>query len=1361
MLRNSDFHEGNVAPPAPQVWPGLLCGLLILIAGCSNTSSPGLTFLSVTATPATVSVGGAVILHAIVHLSNGSTQDVTSNTQWTLSNPSLATMGNGVLISKATGTLTVQGTYVESAGPSASTAGSTSQNLSSSTQITMTAASTSTNTPSITWNTPAAIQYGTALGNAQLNATANTPGSFAYAPAAGTMLQAGPQTLTAIFIPANNTNSSAAMATVQLTVTQASPVITWAPPSAVAQGTALSTAQLDATANVPGTFSYNPAAGAVLQAGTQQLTATFTPSDATDYALAAAHNSLTVTGSSGATLTAIQITASSNSVAAGSTLQLTATGTYSDNSTQNLTNIASWQSSNTSLATVSGGGTVTGVGGGTAQITASSAGVSSAPYAVNVSTAPTGTVVNVNPGMSQSTLQSTISGAPSGATVIFAAGTYSISSTLHIPCSSNLTLTGPTASPATAILAATFTGSDIFYLTGCSGITIEYLHFENTGGIYVWVPASGSSGITITHNQFSGLPGNDEESGAATFFDSGEPATGGTLSNTSITWNNFGSATDCEGVMVEQTDQDGYCAGALFNASLNNITVSNNTFLHLEEGFHVLCVNGTDCDGPPSGNTWSNFTAENNDFSGIHRIGMEMQPQPSSNILIEYNDMHDLTNPYTLSMGISSACCNTGATAPGTIDSNNVLIANTPAPNTPPQYIAYAIEFWGKSALAQNNLIQGYWANGIAFGYAPNAIITNNNICGPNMSGGGGAYIKNEEGQATPTITPNTTGATCSAVTSTAPTISPPSGAIFGATTITLNDAGTNHSVYYTVDGSTPTTASTLYTGPFPVAPGTTVQAIGMWGQGANAKSYPAGYGYVPSGVVSATYVASAVAKPVAGTRITRGAAALAAAVPTTTNSAPGSAAVPAELDSVTIVPSQAALTIGGTAQLKAIASFDDGSTRDVTADFGWKSSDTRTVGATSSGMLAGLASGQAIISGSYQGRQATIPASSAIGEVQWSGPVVITEAGTYSGNWQSTDSKTPAVTVATTAPVIIENSHIRSVADLIKAGVAGSDLTVRNSIGVAVNPAAKGLPNGIFLEVSSPARLDVENNYIENTRSGVLVHGYSGARDGNQTIVIRSNRARNFNGLLSDGNGGYLPGNGSTRGLSHFLEFDNVQSVPGIDVGWNEVINYPGHSLVADIIDIYRSGGTPNRPLEIHDTYIQGAYPYQAAEGAYDGGGIKTDGSSDDTAQSASAFNSIHDNQVVGTVNYGIAFGAGHDNIAMNNRVISSGLLADGTKIAAQHIGMVSDDIRGTNQPNGSMYNNTMRDNLIGWTCWRSSCSQEGYRKDQYFPASPSDYTNNSVLPATPITIDTEENEYQVWLNKMVSAGITVGPTF
>jgi hypothetical protein len=386
------------------------------------------------------------------------------------------------------------------------------------------------------------------------------------------------------------------------------------------------------------------------------------------------------------------------------------------------------------------------------------------------------------------------------------------------------------------------------------------------------------------------------------------------------------------------------------------------------------------------------------------------------------------------------------------------------------------------------------------------------------------------------------------------------------------------------------------------------------------------------------------------------------------------------------------------------------------------------------------------------------VPAVSAIGQVNWSGPIVITEAGSYSGNWRSTDGKTPAVTVATTAPVVIENSHISSTAGLIKTSVAGADLTVRNSLGFAVSSAVKGQANGAFLDATSPARLDVENNYVENAGGGVLVHGYSGNRDGQQTIVIRANRARNLNGLLSDGNGGYLPGVGSNQSVSRFIELDKVQSVPGIDVGWNEVINYPGRSLVADNIAVKQSSGTANQPLEIHDTYIQGAYPYTAAQADYAGGGIKTEGSPSDSAEQAPAFNSIHDNQVVGTENYGIEFTAGHDNIAANNRVISSGMLADGTRLAAQHVGMANGDANGTS---ASMYNNTMHDNLIGYACWNSSCSQSGYRKDQSFPASPADYSTNSVLAAQPITPEMENSEYQIWLNKTATAGIAVGPAF
>ena len=76
-------------------------------------------------------------------------------------------------------------------------------------------------------------------------------------------------------------------------------------------------------------------------------------------------------------------------------------------------------------------------------------------------------------------------------------------------------------------------------------------------------------------------------------------------------------------------------------------------------------------------------------------------------------------------------------------------------------------------------------------------------------------------------------------------------------------------------------------------------------------------------------------------------------------------------------------------------------------------------------------------------------------------------------------------------------------------------------------------------------------------------------------------------------------------------------------------------------------------------------------------------------------------------------------------------------------------------------MYNNTMRDNLVGWTCWQASCEQQGYRKDQSFPASPDDYSTNSVVKTRQITLDMENSEYKVWMIKLAAVGIAVGPSF
>jgi hypothetical protein len=70
---------------------------------------------------------------------------------------------------------------------------------------------------------------------------------------------------------------------VLLTVNKATPTITWSDPADILEGTPLSGAQLNATASVPGTLTYSPPSGTVLDVGTQTLLATFSPSDTANY----------------------------------------------------------------------------------------------------------------------------------------------------------------------------------------------------------------------------------------------------------------------------------------------------------------------------------------------------------------------------------------------------------------------------------------------------------------------------------------------------------------------------------------------------------------------------------------------------------------------------------------------------------------------------------------------------------------------------------------------------------------------------------------------------------------------------------------------------------------------------------------------------------------------------------------------------------------------------------------------------------------------------------------------------------------------------------------------------------------------
>ncbi len=139
--------------------------------------------------------------------------------------------------------------------------------------------------PVITWPQPASIPFGTALDDTQLNATADVNGTFEYSPPAGTILDAGDdQVLSVTFTPADSQNFNEATASVFIDVTPAVPIVTWDDPDPISFGTPLSETQLNATANVPGSFSYVPPAGIFLSVGNNQtLSVTFTPEDAQNF----------------------------------------------------------------------------------------------------------------------------------------------------------------------------------------------------------------------------------------------------------------------------------------------------------------------------------------------------------------------------------------------------------------------------------------------------------------------------------------------------------------------------------------------------------------------------------------------------------------------------------------------------------------------------------------------------------------------------------------------------------------------------------------------------------------------------------------------------------------------------------------------------------------------------------------------------------------------------------------------------------------------------------------------------------------------------------------------------------------------
>ena len=154
--------------------------------------------------------------------------------------------------------------------------------------------------------------------------TASYASSATATTAAGIYLPMSAQAITPTLVDPDNKlgNYTITSANATLTITRATPVITWSTPTGITYGTTLSATQLNAAAQVAGSFVYSPPAGSMLRAGAgQTLSVTFTPADTDNVSAIEASQSITVEQAS-LTVTAVDTTM----IAGGSVPLLTAVG---------------------------------------------------------------------------------------------------------------------------------------------------------------------------------------------------------------------------------------------------------------------------------------------------------------------------------------------------------------------------------------------------------------------------------------------------------------------------------------------------------------------------------------------------------------------------------------------------------------------------------------------------------------------------------------------------------------------------------------------------------------------------------------------------------------------------------------------------------------------------------------------------------------------------------------------------------------------------------------------------------------------------------------------------------------------------
>jgi len=245
--------------------------------------------------------------------------------------------------------------------------------------------------------------------------------------------------------------------------------------------------------------------------------------------------------------------------------------------------------------------------------------------------------------------------------------------------------------------------------------------------------------------------------------------------------------------------------------------------------------------------------------------------------------------------------------------------------------------------------------------------------------------------------------------------------------------------------------------------------------------------------------------------------------------------------------------------------------------------------------------------------------------------------------------------------PLVIDRKADLTISGLEIANPKGNGITIRNSKRIRIQDCKIGPCKGEAVNIYACEGVTVTENRFEAVSTGVY------ALNSRHIEVIR-NRCRNVHGPFPRG---------------QLAQFDKVTGGEN-RINHNLALNILGKSNPEDVINIYKSSGTPDDPIQVIGNEIRGGGPSGS------GGGIMT-------GDSGGAYIVVKDNILVDPGQYGIAIAGGHHIQILDNKIF-------GKRQPFTNVGIYV-----WNQSKAPSHDHTVKGNRVRWfnkggienTCW------------------------------------------------------------